>query len=694
MNTPTRSSLLNAVFGRRGKWVVLALWIVLVVVLGPLAGRLGDVKEDGAAAWLPGGAESTRVIELQDSFRTDDTAPAIVVYAREGGLSPADHAKVRADAAAFAALPGAATPIGPEAAPDGAALRLVVPIHDDHVTASVEEARKIAERGPPGLTAHITGPAGGEADFDAALEGIDGFLLMAAGLVVIVLLLLIYRSPVLWFVPVLSALIALGLSQAMVYLLARHADVTVNEQSAGILTVLVFGVATDYALLLVARYREELRRHPDRHDAMAAAVRRAGPALLASAGTVAAGLLCLLAAEVNSTAGLGPVAAAGVLTALAAMGTLLPALLLILGRWVFWPLVPRYDPAYEQRPQRGVWARLARLTGRRARLLWGGSALVLVALTPGIASLDPGTLPEMRQFTGRPDSVVGAEIADRHFPAAQGNPAVIIGPAAQSAQIAGAAGRTPGVQAVSPPEQGRGGLVRYEVTLHGPGDDDAAGRTIERLRASVGDLGAKVGGQRAVDLDMATATARDNRVIMPMALALVLLILLLLRSLVAPLLMIATVVLSYAATLGVSALVFDHVFGFAGTDDAFPLMTFIFLVSLGVDYNIFLMHRVREEAASHGTRTGILRGLSMTGGVITSAGLVLAATFAALATLPLVPFAAIGFAVAFGVLLDTLVVRTLLLPALAHDLGDRIWRPGKAPSEPVQRRSQVLDPVG
>ncbi|MFD0692170.1 MMPL family transporter [Actinomadura fibrosa] len=699
---PRTHRLAGLIAGRRTKWAVLALWVVLLVALGPLAGKLGDVEENDAAAWLPGGAESTQVVKLQENFRKDETMLAVVVYERSGGITPADRAKAASDVSALERLPGAQKTQGPFPSKDGKALQTFVPFTDEDPIAAVDGARDLAKRGPPGLDAHVTGPAGSAADQFEVFQSLDGFLLMAAGIVVIVLLLVIYRSPLLWFVPVLSAVFALGLAQSVVYLLAKHAGLTVNGQSAGILTVLVFGVATDYALLLVARYREELHRHQDRHEAMAYALHRAAPAVIASAATVAVGLLCLLLADMNSTAGMGPVAAAGVLTALAAMVTLLPALLVIFGRWLFWPLVPRYDAKYLEpeayESEHGIWSRVAAFVGKRPRALWAATSLGLLALTFGLGSLNAHGLSDAGQFTGRPDSIVGTEVVSRHFPAGSGSPAVVIGKTSAAGPLATALEKTPGVAEVSRPVTS-GDLVQYEATLRVPADSKAAQDTIDRLRDvahAVPSAEAKVGGMTATSLDIERASNRDNKVIIPIVLAVVFLILvLLLRALVAPLLMMATVVLSFLASLGACALIFRHGFGFEGTDAGFPLLAFIFLVALGVDYNIFLMHRVREESEALGTRRGIQRGLTVTGGVITSAGLVLAATFAALVTLPLVSMAEMGFVVAFGVLLDTLIVRSVLLPALSYDIGRRIWTPGRLArhDDPSTEQPRVLDPV-
>ncbi|WP_131737148.1 MMPL family transporter [Actinomadura roseirufa] len=700
--SPPTHRLARLIAGRRAKWAVLVLWIILLAALGPLAGKIKDVQKNDAVNWLPGGAESTRVVKLQEQFRKDETALAVIVYERAGGITPADRAKAAADLPALGKLPGAQQAQGPFPSADGKALQTLVPILSDDITDAVADARDLVKRGPPGLDAHVTGPAGGAADQFEVFKSLDGFLLMAAGLVVIVLLLIIYRSPTLWFVPVLSAVFALVLAQSVVYLLAKNAGLTVNAQSSGILTVLVFGVATDYALLLVARYREELHRHDDRHEAMAFALHRAAPAVIASAATVAVGLLCLLAAEMNSTAGMGPVAAVGVLTALAAMTTLLPALLVIAGRWLFWPLVPRYDAKYLDpdafESEHGIWSRVAGLVGKHPRALWALTSVGLLALTFGLGSLKAEGLSDAGQFTGRPDSIVGSEAVARHFPAGSGAPAVVIAKASASRPVAAAVSGTPGVAELSRPVTANG-LVQYEATLRDPADSRAAQKTIDRLRDTVHTVPsaeAKVGGVTAINLDINRAADRDNKVIIPIVLAVVFLILiLLLRALVAPLLMMGTVVLSFLASLGACALIFRHAFGFEGTDTVFPLLAFIFLVALGVDYNIFLMHRVREESQTHGTRRGIQRGLTVTGGVITSAGFVLAATFTALATLPLVAMAEMGFVVAFGVLLDTLIVRSLLLPALSYDLGRRIWIPGRlSKGDHSADSSKVLDAVG
>jgi RND superfamily putative drug exporter len=467
-------------------------------------------------------------------------------------------------------------------------------------------------------------------------------------------------------------------AQAVVYLLATKADLTVNAQSAGILTVLVFGAGTDYALLLVARYREELRRHQDKHEAMAFALHRSGPAIIASGSTVVAGMLCLLLASMNSTRGLGPVAAVGVVVALLAMLTLLPALLVICGRWVFWPLRPTYGSA--DHTETSVWGRIGRRIAVRPRLTWITTSVVLGIAALGMLRLDADGLSSEQTFTGTPEAVVGGRVLAAHFPAGAGNPLVVVSKADKAAEVRTAMAATPGIAAVTEPRVADG-LAYLEGTMTDAVDTQAAKDTVDRVRESVHAVpgaDARAGGGAAILLDTLRASSQDNKVIIPVVLAVVLLILaLLLRALFAPVLLVATVVLSFGAALGISALVFEQVLGFEGADPGLPLFVFVFLVALGIDYNIFLMTRVHEESKTHGTRRGALIGVAATGGVITSAGLVLAGTFAVLATMPVVAFAEIGIAVALGVLLDTIVVRSVLVTALNLDIGRHLWWPSQ-----------------
>ncbi|MGA5362101.1 MMPL family transporter [Streptomyces purpurascens] len=688
----------HLVCGRRAKWLVLVLWLVVLFVTAPFAMKLTDAQDNDAASWLPGSAESTQVLELSKDFRPEQI-PAVVVYARDSGLTAQDRAQITEDAARLRQLRdhgirGAETrgPVYDRPA-DPRAAEILVPITMDEkgweqIAPAVDSMRDITGDSHGGLAVHITGPGGTSADFSKAFEGIDSTLLVSAMGVVIVMLLITYRSPTLLLVPLLAVIAALFTAQALIYFLAEHADLTVNGQSAGILTVLVFGAGTDYALLLVARYREELRRHEDRHEAMAVALHRAGPAVLASGGTVVLSMLVLLVAEMNSTSGLGPVAAIGVSVALLAMMTLFPALLVVFGRWIFWPVIPHFGSA--DPTGRGIWARTGLGIARRPRTVWAVTALVLAICSLGLIQLRAEGISNADAFTGKPDSIVGQEVSEQYFPAGSGNPLVIVSDQAQARQVGRAVAGTEGVVPTSlglPPgtKPVYEGKVLFEATLADPADSEAAKQTVERVRDAVHavpDADAQVGGGTAGLIDMDRATTRDNIVIIPLVLAVVLLILCaLLRSLIAPLLLVGTVILSFAAALGLSALAFRYIFDYAGEATDFPLFVFVFLVALGIDYNIFLTTRIREEAARQGTRQGVITGLAATGAVITSAGLVLAGTFAALGTLPMVAFAEIGFAVALGVLIDTFIVRSVLVTSLFLDVGPKVWWPHRLAGE-------------
>ena len=671
--------------GRWTKWLVLAFWIAVVAVAGPLAGKLNSAQQNDASEWLPSNAESTQVVDLAKRFTPSDVFPALVVYERaDGAVTPADQAKVAADVRRFAGVRDLGGQVqGPIPAKDGHALQVVVPLKVaakgngwEQLGPRIDELRSIARADAGGLGVYMTGPAGYAADFANVFSGFDATLLYITAAIVVVILLLTYRSPVLWLLPLACVFVALTAAQAVIYLLARHAGLTVNGQSAFILTVLVFGAGTDYALLLTARYREELRRHADRHQAMAVALGRAAPAIIASAATVILSLLTLLVAELNSTKSLGPVMAVGVAVGLFAMLTLLPALLVIFGRWMFWPKRPTLGSA--EPTERGLWARIGHRIARRPRVVWVVTAVVLGSLALGVTGLKANGLQYRDAFRTSLESVTGEAMLARHFPAGAGNPVQVIGKADAAPQLQAAATATPGVTAVTRPVVGDG-YAYLEGTLTSSADSQASFDTVDRLRSTMHAIpgaDAKVGGGSAVNLDIQRASRHDRNLVVPLVLVVVLVILtLVLRAIVAPVLLVATVLLSFGAALGVSALAFNHLFGFAGADPAFPLWTFVFLVALGIDYNIFLMTRVHEETKRHGPRRGALIGLAATGGVITSAGVVLAGTFAALGTLPLVFVTEIGFAVAFGVLLDTFIVRSVLVTALNLDIGRWMWWP-------------------
>ncbi len=678
--------------GKWSKWGVLGFWLVVLVVAFPLAGKLTGAEHNQAKSWLPANAESTKVLDVQSRFQSPNLYPGVVVYQRTSGLTPADRAKAIADARKFAGVRHVVPDrvIGPIPSRDGQALQTIVQANlggqgFDRAGDAGKALLSIARSDTHGMNVYLTGPLGNAADNSKVFKGIDSTLLIAALAVVILILLITYRSPVLWVLPVLCSAVSLLVAQAVIYLLARHAGLTVNAQSAGILDVLVFGASTDYALLLVARYREELRGHDRRSAAMAEALRRAGPAIFASASTVIIALLTLLVAELQSTKDLGPVLAIGVAVSLLAMLTLLPALLVVFPRGVFWPYRPAFGSPEPTR--RGAWARVGWNIAPRPRAVWVATAVVLGVMAIGLVGLKAQGLTNAQSFRGHPDSVVGESVLARHFPAGAGQPVVVVAAASAAPAVRSAFAGTPGIAGVTPPVT-KAGVAYLQGTLTSPPDSQAAYNTIGRARAAVHAVPgahALVGGTTAINLDVKDASAHDRNLIIPLILAVVLIILgILLRSLVAPLILAATVVLSFAAALGISALFFNHVFGFGGADTAFPLFVFVFLVALGIDYNIFLMTRVREEAIRRDARHGAIVGLAATGGVITSAGFVLAGTFAVLATIPSTFLTELGFAVAFGILLDTIIVRSVLVTALNLDLGRWMWWPSKlaAKSDP------------
>ncbi|MFH8532604.1 MMPL family transporter [Streptomyces tendae] len=684
---------------RRARWLVpvllLLVWLVVGGALGPYAGKLGEVATNDQASFLPRSAESTRVVDAQKAFQQDETLPVIVVWTADGDGDAAVTAHQQAATRSVAGLEGDPGIVG-SASPalpsdDGEALQAVVQVQPDlgerlpDVLADIGDAAGQV----PGTRAQLAGPAASQADLSDAFAGIDGLLLAVALITVLVILLLVYRSVLLPLVIILSAVFALALSCAIVYALADRDVVRVDGQVQGILSILVIGAATDYALLLTARFREELARHPDRFGAVRAALRDSWGAVVASAATVALGLLALLLSDLTNNRALGPVGAIGIVCSVLSTLSFLPAVLVLLGRVAYWPAKPvrSGDPEAGHR----LWHRVAALVDRAPRRIWAVSLAALLACAAFAPTLSSKGVPLDEIFVNDTPSVAAQQTLAEHFPGGSGNPAVVIAEADRLDPVLRAARDTDGVASAAPvTDSGRPGAgtplvvdgrVRIDATLQAPADSDAAKSTVVRLRAAVHEVpgaDALVGGYTAQQYDTQETAGEDRTLIVPVVLAIILVILiLLLRSLLMPVLLVATVALNFLATLGVSALVFTHVFGFGGTDASVPLYGFVFLVALGVDYNIFLMSRVREEALRHGVREGILRGLTATGGVITSAGVVLAATFAALGVIPLAFLVQIAFIVAFGVLLDTLVVRSLLVPALARDIGAVAWWPGR-----------------
>ncbi|MGN6302832.1 MAG: MMPL family transporter [Angustibacter sp.] len=785
------------------------VWLGVSSVGGPLVGRLSEVQENDNANFLPASAESTELAKLSQKFSSASTFPAFVVIERDAGVSEAD----RAAAQQFAqGLPDLTIDVAPEAAggrtyrlgdylapaptavvpsEDGKALLLPVLLNGDKagdslpdgesvVGQSVKAVRDAAQKqlASTGLKTYVTGPAGFTADLVTAFSGIDGKLLAVSLTAVFLILLLVYRSPLLPLAALMTSAFGLSLAALVVFPLAKSGVITLDGQSQGILSILVIGAATDYALLLVARYREELHDHASKYVAMRRAWRGSVEPIAASAATVVLGLLCLLLSQLGSTRGLGPVGAIGIGGALLSALTLLPLLLLVpvillaavalglafavgavlvnavvglvlvvlvlaggiylavrrrqalraadgadggqlpwyaraqSGRWLFWPRTPRLDHVHraDSVGGRGIWGRIASLVGNHPRVVWVVTLVVLLGAAVFAPSLKADGVSTSQVFRDRVESVVGQDVLTQHFPGGAGSPALLVVQETDAQQALQVVRSVQGVASAqltvdpsmaadgqAPPPKVVDGQVEIEATLAAAADSPAAEETVKRLRAAVDQVGQDVlvGGTTAVNLDVRDASRRDLTVIIPAILVVILLVLMvLLRAVVAPLLLIGANVLSFGATIGVSALVFNHVLGFPGGDPQIPLYGFVFLVALGIDYSIFLMTRVREESIEQGTRRGVLVGLAVTGGVITSAGVVLAATFGALSTLPLLFLQQIAFIVAFGVLLDTLVVRSLLVPALTRDIGGRVWWPKRFASDhepgPATERSDTI----
>ncbi|WP_043794873.1 MMPL family transporter [Pseudarthrobacter chlorophenolicus] len=687
--------------------VILVLtWLGLAGIGGPTFGRLEEVSSNDQASFLPASAEATEAQDWQAKFRDSDEVPGIIVIENSAAFTPAQLGEVAGLRTKIEELKLGSAVIGPIPSEDGKAVQFVAPIGGSvEVKEAVKELRDtVSEGAPEGMQTYVTGPAGLAADLTAAFGGIDGILLLVALSAVFVILLIVYRSLLLPIMVLLTSVFALCAAILLVFGMAKAGWIQLNGQSQGILSILVIGAATDYALLFVARFREALTHTTNRTSAVITAWKASFEPILASGATVIIALLCLLFSDLNSNKALGPVAAAGIVCSLFAALTLLPALMALLGRAAFWPFRPKLVPADEREPelvtglegQKGLWRATGSLVSRRPRTIWIGSVLLLVVASAGVLQLKANGVPQTDVILTASNAVDGQDALARHFDAGSGSPAVVVADQAKAQEVLDVVKKADGVGdayllaqgsvpitgapgAPSDPDV-REGKVLINATLNSAADSLEAEEAVKALRTDVKavDSGALVGGVTATALDTNTTAQRDLVIIIPVVLVVILFILmLLLRSIVAPVLLVLSVVLSYAAAMGVSALVFNNLLGFPGADATVPLFGFVFLVALGVDYNIFLMSRVREESIKHGTRPGILRGLGVTGGVITSAGVVLAATFAALGVIPIMFLVQLAFIVAFGVLLDTVLVRSLLVPALAYDLGPKIWWPGK-----------------
>jgi RND superfamily putative drug exporter len=678
------SGLASLIVRRRISWVVLVLALLASIGILVLGGSQSSTAT-GATAALPIGAQSTTVVELQERLPASQTAPALIVFSRDGGsaLTQADVAAItdRAQALSPLALEGQVPP--PVVSDDGTVALVTAPLaasNDVLATAdTVDQIRAIARDGlPDGIQAQVTGPAGFAADIAKVFDGANTNLLLATVLVVAILLIVTYRSPWLWIVP----LVVVGLADRVAGVAAggmsQLTGIPVDDAALGILSVLVFGAGTDYALLLISRYRDELRLEPDRYAAMRRALVGAGGAILGSGLTVILALLTLLLATIPTTRGLGLACAVGVLVALVYALVMLPVALVVFGRRLFWPFVPKVgDTPITDR--RTVWSRIGAVVARRPLAVVIGGTIVLAVLALPLLGLRTGLGPT-EQFLAKPEAVAGQETLARAFAAGAADPVAIISPQKDGDTVASLVATVPGVASVAPGVTGDG-LAQTDVILATAPGSEAADQSIRDIRAALADVpDTYVGGPQAQTLDSAEAQQRDMRVIVPLILLLVFAVLiLLLRALVAPVLLVVTVVGTYAAAMGASWWLFTNVFNFPAMDTGVPLLAFLFLVALGVDYNIFLVTRAKEEAGERGSKDGMLRALAATGGVITSAGILLAAVFAVLGVLPLIALAQIGLIVCIGVLLDTLLVRTVIVPALALFTGDRFWWPGHPP---------------
>jgi putative drug exporter of the RND superfamily len=804
-----RGSLFTLAAGRRTKWIVFGIWLLAIFVAfgANLPGKFADAESNEATSYLPGSAESTDALDATEALQDGELAAAVIVYRRNAGLTAADRRTIAADVKAMTAErfpgvvpdgetaaaggkatgskaeapspgtpPGCGSPtspvpgqpagyapfVGPICSQDGKAAIVTAYIagngEGERILDPVKAWRDEISDPGGGLEVKITGGAGFSADAIEVFESIDGTLLLAALSLVIFLLIVIYRSPFFFLIPLVAVIFAEMLSRSIGYGVSEL-GVTINGQSSSIMSVLVLGAGTDYALLLVSRYREELHHTVDKHEAMRTALASAGPAIFASAATVIAALLCLMLAKVNGTAGLGPIAAIGIACAALSMLTLLPALLTIFGRRAFWPFVPhtpetgpsagdvserargaiiegsavgalirvilasllvlillplvllnwilrrlsgRRIPSlivgpldraiftpYEIRRRKlehtsdathGFWKRVGdRVAAGPQRVMLGAIAVLLVCCA-GFAFFSTELTAE-DSYRTEVDSTEGQHLLDESFPSGTTAPTdIVVTEPAELELVRKEASRVEGVESVSPPvAKGPEGIL-VQATLEPNPYSTEAFDLVEPIREAVHEVapGTLVGGPSAIEFDVRDAAARDSIVIPPIVLIVVFLILIgLLRAVVAPLVLIGTVILSFLAALGVGYFAFDVLFGFPGSDPSLPLFAFVFLVALGVDYNIFLIARAREETIQHGSREGILRALAVTGAVITSAGIVLAGTFSVLGSLPLTFLTEIGFVVAFGVLLDTFLVRSILVPAIALTLGDKFWAPSE-----------------
>lgn len=693
--------------------IFIVVWLAGAAVGGPYFGRVNEVSTNDQTLYLPESADASVVQQKLGEFTDSDAIPAVVVFVGDEELSEQQLGAIAGQLDEVTDLEVAADDISPPIpSEDGLAAQAFVPLDStvDTGDAVAELSDTLTDGAPEGVSVYVTGPAGFTADLGAAFAGIDGLLLAVALIAVFIILIIVYRSLLLPVAVLATSMFALCVALLSVWWLAKAEIVLLSGQTQGILFILVIGAATDYSLLYVARYREELKHTENKWDATGKALRGSFEPILASGGTVIAGLLCLLLSDLKSNSTLGPIASIGILFAMASALTFLPSLLYALGRSAFWPRRPLYDPEAGEgaAATTGPWAWVARHVARRPRTIWITTTIVLIFGALGATQLQASGVPQSELVLGQSEARDGQEALGEHFPGGSGSPVYVLVDQQHASEAArtmwdnGEIGSVSATAQDSPtgsaPVDEEGdvqpafpggpsaepttidGQVLLQGTLAAAPDSAEAEQAVRDLRTELESVPgeALVGGVTATSVDTNDTAIDDRNLIIPIVLIVILLILMmLLRSVIAPVLLVATTVLSFGTALGVSALVFNGIFDFPGADPAVPLYGFIFLVALGIDYNIFLMTRVREESLTHGTKTGVLRGLTITGGVITSAGVVLAATFAALAVIPILFLVQLAFIVAFGVLLDTFIVRSLVVPALVYDIGPKVWWPSK-----------------
>ncbi|MGW0326905.1 MMPL family transporter [Nocardia sp. NPDC003183] len=679
------------VTGRRS-WAVLLAVVAAAMAVMALAGSNDSAGQ--APVSLPRSAESALAAEAAARFPDAGTAAAIMVATRDdgGSLTPADLTAV--DAALTRA--GGSPTDDPRVmlAPDGRAALAQIPVSAQlngfALTDRVDELRAAVSTDlPDALRVQITGGPAFGADIADSFSGANSLLLIVTAIVVMALLIVTYRSPVLWLVPLTVVGLADRVATSVGTLVAELTGLAFDGSTSGITSVLVFGAGTNYALLLVSRYRDELHRHTDHRVALRAAVRHAAPAIVASNVTVVLALLTLLLALLPNTRSLGAFAAAGLVVALIFVLAALPPALALCGRRVFWPFVPKADG--RDAAEQGVWAVVAKRVVRRPAVVAGAASAVLIVFVTGLATTDIG-LSQTEQFRVEAESVDGLDTMADHFPSGSSDPAVVIARSESTTRIQSALDGVQGISRATATGTSADGATRWSVVLEAPPGSAEAFTTIEAIRTAVGTVpGAEalVGGTDAEALDIRDAARRDQALVIPLILAVVLLVLLaLLRAVPAAVLLVGVTVLSALAALGAGSWISGTIFGFPALDTNVPLFGFLFLVALGVDYTIFLVTRAREEAGAHGTTQGMVRAVASTGAVITSAGVVLAAVFCVLGVLPLITLTQLGIVVGIGILLDTFVVRTLVVPALFALLGDKVWWPGSlAKAEAAQPAS-------